>query len=256
MKKKLTAIVAAAVACLFGSLSVHADNHSTVYVPADIYACSYLDGKGEADLNDAIAVWNEFMDDNDIDTYAAWVLTKHYASSEQDFDFAWVGAHRNGTAMGENMTTWMAKGGDAAAAMFSVFECPNNSNFASQMLKPPPGGNVPTDGVMTFSDCNINEGADFAKLGEADAAWAAVLGDAGSQIAMYRWWPVFGGGNEEFDFKHIGVYPSHIELGKDYDRMGNGGLVFKEAELYAGMLDCDVSRVYNARQVRSAKIRD
>ena len=53
---------------------VSADGMGKV-VPVEIYACKYNEGKTEADLNAVIERWNAWADEDDMDDYAAWLLT-------------------------------------------------------------------------------------------------------------------------------------------------------------------------------------
>ena len=254
MRKTLT-LIAAMMSAMFWTGSAFAQE-GTVYIPVDIIPCSYNEGMGPADLDAVIGKWNAYMDDSDSDTYAAYTMTKHYTGADQDFDFAWLGVHKSGTTMGAGQDRWMETGGALMAEFAAVADCPAASNFASRMFKAPPGGNIPQDGVILFSDCKVKDGVDFEELLTATAEWAKILGDAGSQAAMYHWYPAFGGGDEDFDFKSISSYPSYEEFGKDYDRMGNGGLFWQKQDMIDSMVDCDVERVYHAQSRRSAQIRD
>lgn len=255
MKKILIVISSVAVVAAFGT-GTAAAQESVVYVPVDIFGCKYKEGKGSADLDVVVGKWNAYMDANDADDYAAWTMTKHYANPDQDFDVVWIGAHRNGTTMGEGADDWIANGGAVSAEFDAVLDCGLTGNYASRMFKAPPGGNVPESGVLIFTSCSLKEGSSYDDVIAGTAAWAKVLGDAGSKAAMYHWYPVYGTGENDIDWKVITSYPSHAELGRDYDRMGNGGLIAKRRELLGDKVDCDVARVYNAELRRKGKIRD
>lgn len=255
MQKKLMVILSAALVAALGAGNAVAQE-KVVYVPVDLYACNYNEGKGAADLDSATEKWNAYMDENDADAYAAWTLTKYYTSPDQDFDVLWLGAHRNGTTMGEGADNFIAKGGEVAAGFDEVVDCGMAGNYASRMFKAPPDGNVPESGVIVFTNCSLNDGSSYDDVIAGATAWAKVLGDAGSQAAIYHWYPIYGTGENDIDWKVITSYPSHTELGKDYDRMGNGGLHLKHRELLGGLATCDVARVYDAKSRRTGKIRD
>ena len=72
---------------------------------------------------------------------------------------------------------------------------------------------------------------------------------------MWVWFPVYGGGGEEFDFKFIAAYESLADQGADFDEYGRTG-VMKARELFQGKVDCDSSRVYVTRNVRRAESDD
>ena len=69
-------------------------------VPVELFVCSFVEGKGPEDLNAVVAQWNEFMDDRKVNDYAAWLLTPYYYGTDQDFDVIWMGASKDGNAMG------------------------------------------------------------------------------------------------------------------------------------------------------------
>ena len=255
MKKKLMVMVTAVLVATLGTVNATAQDGVT-FVPVDIFGCTYNEGKGPADLDAAAATWTKYMDDNDTDTYAAWTMTKHYAGPDQNFDVAWLGAHKNGTTMGEGADDWQANGGETAAAFGEVVTCDMTGNYASRMYKAPPDGNIPGDGVLIFSNCSLEDGARYADVITATNTWVNILAEAGSPAATYHWFPVFGTGEDDIGWKLVTAYPNYTELGKNYDRMGNGGLYLKEQELFGELVDCDVPRVYDVKNRRSAKIRD
>jgi hypothetical protein len=255
MKKTLIAMAATTIVAVTGAGSAGAQD-LVVYVPVDLMTCNYNDNKGPADLAKVVARWNDYMDKQNSDSYAAWVMNKVYTSPDQDFDFGWLAAHRSGETMGTGNDSWMENGGELRAEFAKVATCDGSTNFASRRFKAPPEGNVPEDGVLSFSDCNVVEGADWNEVVAATEEWARILGEAGSQAAMYHFYPVFGGGDVAMVYKEVWSYPNFTEFGKDYDRMGNGGLYWQGQELLEGLVECDVSRVYHATNQRMGKIRD
>jgi hypothetical protein len=223
-------------------------------VPVEIYACRYNDGQGPSDLDAAVAGFTAYMDKNETDTYAAWTLTKIYSGPDQDFDFIWLGAWTDGNAMGAGTDALYSTGMDMLANFTRVADCYAHTNSASINYKLPEGG-TPANAVLTFSNCTINEGQEYAEIAEATSAWADVLTEAGSQVAIYHWFPIRGGGGDSPDFTILQAYPNHTEMGADFERMTNGQLFRQSNELFAGLMDCDVSRVYNARSRRAAQLR-
>jgi len=255
MKKKLLVMVTAALVATSGTVNVTAQD-GMIFIPVDIFSCNYKEGKDSADLDAVVEKWNAYMDGHDADDYAAWTMTKHYAGPDQDFDVAWIGAHRNGTTMGEGADLWRAEGGEVSAEFGSVMTCGMSGNYASRMFKAPPDGNVPEDGVLVFSNCSLKDGARYEDVVTATNTWVDILSEAGSTAAMYHWYPVYGTGENDIGWKSITAYSSHTELGKNYDRMGNGGLYLKRRELFGNLTECDIARVYDIKSRRAAKIRD
>ena len=225
-------------------------------IPVEHFLCKYNEGQGPADLEKAIASWSKFADDNGIDNYSAWTLTPYYYSANQEFDVIWMGAWKDGNAMGAGTDTWLAKGTANAAQFAKVVTCDTHVNSASINHKLPPDGQTPDTGVLTYSSCNMKDGVTYSAVAAATRQWAQVLTDAGSKSAIYHQFPVFGGGGDDVaDFLWMEAYPSHAELGADYERMGNGLLYRTNGELLDHLVSCDVARVYNAKNRRFVKLR-
>ncbi len=255
MKKTLVSIVTAGLVMLAGGAASAQDGPPRI-IPVDILACTYNDGKGPADLDAAVDAWSAWVDESDNpDAYAAWTMTKHYAGDEQDFDFAWLGAWRDGEVMGESYDAWYSGAGEIMAGFAAVADCGAASNFGSIRHRAPKNG-TPSDGVLVFSDCTRAEGVSNATLGGLMKQWAAVLDDADIDAGIFHWYPIFGGGGDPgFHFKAVTVFPSHAELGKMYQGMTNGGMYQTRDAIFGDAVDCDVARVYNAENRRSANVR-
>ena len=183
MKKKLMLVMTAVLVAMLGTGNAVAQD-APVFIPVEIFTCNYNEGKGSADLDVVVDTWNAYMDDAKNDTYAAWTMTKHYASDDQDFDVAWIGASKNGTAMGEGNDHWLANGGEVGAAFGEVINCGMSGLYASRQFKAAPDDNIPGDGVLVFSNCSTEEGARYEDVVAATTTWAGILDEAGSQAAM------------------------------------------------------------------------
>jgi hypothetical protein len=228
------------VALLVSGTSFAQASEGPVFVPVELYACQYNEGKGPADLDAAAA---------------AWTLEKHYYGRDQEFDVLWLGAWKNANEMGADTDSYLATGSVVEAGFMSVLTCAAHTNLVSANPVPPPGGETPESGVLTFSDCTLKEGARSSDVAASMTKWGQALKDAGIESGIYHWYPVFGGGDADFDFKWIETYTDHKALGKMYEIMGNGRLYLKQGELFGSLLDCDVARVYNVKNRRKAQLR-
>lgn len=260
MSRLITTILSAGILMLVSVSSVWAqdDDRLAKFVPTELWACHYNEGKGSDDLDDVVDKWNAYMDENEADAYLAWTLTSQYFTDEQDFDVLWLGAWKDGNAMGEGRDEYHANGGAIMAEFGEVLDCGAHLGFVSRAFKLPPDSDAGPQGtgVITFTDCSIEEGATYDTIAAGLSAWAKTLGDSGSEGAIYQWWPVYGGGGDAtFDFKLLGVHANHASLGADLERLGNGELWRKRMELVGDQFDCDVSRVYDARLRRAAEVR-
>jgi hypothetical protein len=251
MKKFLAALAAGSLlAAAFFSVAVAQDDDAAASaVPVEIYACSYADGRGPADLDAVTASWTTWADDAGIDNYSAWILTKFYAGPEQDFDYLWLGVSPTAKDLGAIQDKWLATGAEVGAEFDRVSPCDGHSNFASVNFKQPPQNDDPSDNiVLTFSDCKIAEGKTFDDVAPAITAWTKFRTDQGSESGHWILFPAYGGGGEEFDFKWVSGHATHEAQGVDWDSY-DGDL---DSQLFDGVIDCDSARVYNAKNVRRA----
>ena len=256
MRNALTSSFIAGLLLLAGSGAVLAEEHESFkVVPVELFACTYNDGKGAADLDKAVDNWNKWADKQGWDSYAAWTLTPYYYGPDQDFDVLWLGAGKDGVALGKAQDAYLSEDAGLRAGFGEVVSCNAHVNYASLQYKAPPNGATPGDSVLTFSDCSYKDGASFESLNSAMDKWSTHLADDGSTAAIWHWYPVYGGGNEEFDFKWLEGFSNFTELGSDFERMGNGGNYKVSGELFGHLLDCDSSRAYLAKNRRAAQLR-
>ena len=225
-------------------------------VPVEMYACKFIDGKGNADLAKVVEQWNEYSDDNDIDDYSAWLLTPFFFTPEQDFDILWLGAYRDGNAMGTGLHNWITKGQEMGAAFNEVVDCGAHVAYSSSMYKAPAKGNVPESGIITMMNCKLNEGQRYSDIKSAELKWADHLTKSGSKAAYYHWRAMFGGGDADFDYKVVSAYPDFKEVGSDVEKFANGGGRDVSTAIFGNIDDCDDARVYVTQNIRTGKIRD
>ena len=114
MKRLLTALASCTLLLLAG-IGI-ADEHegeaeeANVATPLEMFACTYNEGKGPADLDAATKKWNAWADKKGVDDYSAWTLVPYYSGPEQDFDVLWLGGSENAKTMGRVQDTWLATG--------------------------------------------------------------------------------------------------------------------------------------------------
>lgn len=257
---KTTAVKActAALACLLAgtaALGQVSEEGMGKVLPVHLYACSYLEGKGPGDLEKVIAGWTKYADDNGLEDYAAWTLTPYHFGPEQDFDVIWLGAYSDGHAMGKGVDNWLATGQQQRAAFDRVVDCDAHLALASAVYKMPEGG-TPDSGLLTMMDCKLNEGQEYEAIKAAELTWAAHLEDAGSKAGYWHWFPMYGGGDADYDYKVVFAYPDFASLGADFERFANGGGREMSDETFGDIDECDDARVYVITNRRMAKLRE
>lgn len=256
MTKTLVSSLLTCLLLLAGSSTALAEDEASFkVVPVELFTCTYNDGKGPADLDKAVDNWNAWADKNGWDSYAAWTLTPYYFGPDQDFDVIWLGAGKDAVALGQAQDAYLGEDAGLHAGFSEVVSCDAHVNYASLQFKAPPEGATPGDSVLTFSDCNFKEGAKFEALSAAMEKWSMHLAEGGSSAAIWHWYPAYGGGGEEFDFKWLEAFSNFTELGGDFERYGNGGGYKVAGELFGELIDCDSTRAYVAKNRRSAQLR-
>ena len=251
MQKFLSVLVTASLALVAIPGTSLAQDGDAPAVPVELFACNYNEGMGPDDIDVATAAWNKWADDEGINDQTAWTLTKFYSSPEQAFDFIWLGVSTSATAMGRADDRYRATGGDADAIWEKAVTCDSHTRFASVQFKAPAQQDEPPSNiVLSFSDCTIAEGKNFGDdVAPAISRWAEVRTEQGSGAGHWVLFPVYGGGGEEFDFKYVTAYQNHEAMGADWDSYD----VKLAGELFDGVVDCDSSRIYDAKNRRRAE---
>jgi hypothetical protein len=254
---KILLSIVASVAVMMSSGIAVADSHegdaeeANVASPMEMYSCTYNEGKGPADLDAATMKFNAWADKQGIDDYSAWTLVPFYSSPEQEFDVLWFGASDKAKALGRVQDLWLATGSKESEAFAAVMNCDTHAAFAVLMMKQPPESEDESDFVVTFSDCNIAEGMTFDDLYMPIKEWGEYKAENGSTAGHWVFFPSYGGGNEDYDFKWVSTADSFESLGANWDQFSESGWQ-KANELFRGKLSCDSSRVYVASTRRSA----
>jgi hypothetical protein len=255
MKMTLISSLVTVLVLLAGPATVYAQDNDIHVIPVELFTCNYNDGKGPGDLDAVIDKWNAWADKKKIDDYAAWTLTPYYFGPDQEFDLIWLGAGKDAVALGKAQDAYLAEDAGLQAAFNEVLSCDAHSNFASINFKAPPKGATPGNSVLTFSDCKYKEGVSFAALSAAMGEWSKHLSDAGSTAAIWQWYPVYGGGGEEYSFKWLEAHDNFASLGADYESYGNGGGYMTSNRLFGHLISCDSTRAYLAQNRRYVQLR-
>lgn len=224
-------------------------------IPVELFACTYNDRQDSDDLESVNARWNRWMDERNDTTYAAWILTPYYFGPEQEFDLLWMGAYTDGNALGAGTDQWMAEGGDINEAFEEVLTCDAHIGLASAMYKSPPNNETPGTAIITMMDCKLNEGHRYEDIQAAELKWAEHMTSSGSVAGTFHWFPVYGGGGADYDYKVVNAYANFTDLGADWERFSNAGGREASTEIFDDIDDCDDARVYVATSIRGAQLR-
>jgi len=220
----------------------------------EIYTCSYADGKDSADLDKVVAKWNKWADGEGMTDYSAWTMTPFYSSPEQDFDVIWLGVTATGKGMGAVQDMWISNSGTLGEEFDAVSPCDSHSLFAAVQFKAPPKREDSSSVILDFSNCSVGDDYHFSTdVAPALKAWGEFRADHGSTAGIWAFFPVNGGGGEEYDFKYVVSHGNYTEQGADFDNYDPA----KAREIFPyGLLDCDSSRSYVTTNVRMAESDD
>ena len=259
LKKTLIMLATSGLICTLGAGNSFADSHGEGELkpasPIELYACSYKDGKGPADLDKAVAAWNAWADKHQLNAYSAWTLVPYYSGPEQEFDVIWLGGSSKAAELGRAQDLWLATGGNEMQGFNDVWSCDTHANFATLQFKKPLERENPNSVVLSFTDCSMADGVVFDDLVPSLMEWSKYREGHGSTSGMWVLFPAYGGGGEAFDFKFVASWQNLQEQGADYDQYNESGWQ-KGNELFAGKVDCDSSRVYLATNRRMAESSD
>jgi hypothetical protein len=251
MKKLLTGLAVLIATPVFWSSQVLAQE--TQLNAIEMFMCEYVKGKGAKDLDKVVDKWNKWQDKHGKVPYSAWTLTPAMTTPDIKFDIAWLGAWSSAD-FGEGAHLWNTQGGGMQADFDAVLECKSHTLALSQNVKEAPSGWPFKSSLVTFGDCTVAEGKTPNDVATAQAAWSQYLSSKGSKAGYWNFYPAFGDGDVAFDYKLVGGFEDYRSLGKDLHNFGQGGGWMKEAEIFGGVVSCDVERVYNTRLRRDGGV--
>ena len=254
MKKTITTAISGLMFLSMGlgtAIAQEEESDEPSAVPVETWTCDYRDGSGPADLDAVIAEWNDWMDDNGQTNYFAATLTPYYFG-EHLFDVGWLGAWPDGHAMGASNDHWMTEGAEMQAKFFEILDCNSHTSFVSLNVRKPPQNDDESDNsfVLDFSNCSIEDGKTFDDVMTAQGSWNAYAEEIGLVGGAWIWFPIAGETNNDYDFKYIISTPDHTTTGANWQLFSDGHWR-KSEELFGDLLDCDISRVYDATAIRT-----
>lgn len=215
------------------------------FVPVEMTGCTYKGGNDRGDADSAYNRMIRWMNDNDALPYAAWHLEKLFTGPDRDFDYLYIGAWPDGGVMGRDIAQYRATAGAAIEAAEAVADCPANLLFASLEVKAPPEGDTSRDGVViTMSDCTVSEHRTVVDAITAMREYGEYRSETGSPGGMWLWFPAYGDGGVEGNFKLVSSHSDLAAFGDHYKWIVDNAAYRKQRELMEGLVDCDTARAY------------
>jgi hypothetical protein len=208
--------------------------------PVEMWACNFNNGKDQGDMDE---VYEDLVEDMGETAYAAFQLNPYFVSGDQDFDFIYLGAWADGSTMGSSLT----EGEDTSDAWNEAVTCPASLVFASTWLNQPQNDGGTGEFVMTVSDCNNGHAISNGQAAGALRRYNEYEKANGLDVGTLLWYPAFGHGGAEFDFKLVHVYPGAQQLGDSFQWFVDSQAYTVRGNIVDGIVDCDEARVYMGR---------
>lgn len=242
MKRLLLAATTAACTLFMGTGLSFAQDGAPQFAPVELWACSYRDGKDHGDFADVLEDLVEFT--GDIPS-ASRMLTPYLRGPQQAMDFIYIATWPDGSTMGRDVGNYMENGSDADEAWEETVEC-NASLLYARLLINQPSAEPDNDNnfILTVSDCKVAHGRSTGQAIGAIQRYNEYRVAGGSDITTLLWFPVYGGGGAEFDFKLVHAYDNYQHLGDSFQWVIDNQAYTVNQDMTDGLVSCDEARVY------------
>jgi hypothetical protein len=249
MKVITSAVLTAAFAVIAWIQPVAAQNANGPS-PVEAFFCNFQEGKTMKDLQQVAGRFSKWADKNDPD-YSAWILTPRFAQFAVNPQVIWLGSNPNGNSMGKALDKWIASGNETQEEFNSVMRCGGHGLASSMEINAPDG--PPGDGVVMFTQCNIDEGSDWKKAADAHKKYSAAMRSLGAKNSNWMFFPMLGGAEDrDFDYWGVSTFNSWSDYFAAYELYVTGGGWKKGMEIMKGIASCEVGTptVWDVKLVR------
>jgi hypothetical protein len=147
--------------------------------------------------------------------------------------------------MGAGMDAWMGNS-ELLGEYQATIDC-SHALFASVEINAPNG--PPTDGVVWFASCKVQENASDELAFAAHKRSSAAMRKMGINAQSWLFYPSLGLGEVPFDYYSVVTFKSMAELGQGWEKYYNKG-GWKNAAAMDAISECDSPRVYSVKGIR------
>ena len=249
MKKLHIAVISLLAAPVVWVQSAQAADAPVKAVPLELYACSWQEGKGMADLEKVNTQFNKWAKKNDAG-YSAWTITPQFRSSDQPFGVGWIGAWKDGASMGAGLQAFRDSGRDVGMAFGEVVDCSDSHGLFSSVPLSMPSGEPSKTPLVQFSSCSMKDGKTAQDAHNAHKAFSDYMIKNNSMAASWILWPTLGAGDIDFEYYAVSAYASYAQLGKAFETYANDGGWQKAQDVMFSVVECDEPRLYDGKMVR------
>jgi hypothetical protein len=242
MKRLLLAAATAACTFFMGTGLSSAQDGPPQFAPVELWACDYRDGKDQGDLQ---AVLEDLVRLSDDTPTATRMLSPYLRGPQQAMDFIYIATWPDGSTMGRDVANYLENGSDADAAWEDTVDCSASLLYARLMINQPSAEPDDDDNfILTVSDCKVAHGRSTGQAIGAIQRYNEYRVTNGSDITTLLWFPVYGGGGAEFDFKQVHVYNDYQHLGDSFQWVVDNQAYQVDQDMTDGLVSCDEARVY------------
>ena len=221
--------------------------------PVEAFYCNLKEGKTSKDVMKVAEQFSKWADTND-PSASAWILTPQFGLGAQLPHMVWLGSNPSGSDFGKGLDAWRASGGDIAAGFDSVVDCSMGHVLASSIPISVPDG-PPGDGVVMFTQCDIDDDSDWTKAVAAHKTFAGEMRKMGSKGSNWLFFPMLGGGEVEYDYLSVSTFKGWADFGAAYDIYVTGGGWQKAMQTYKDVVECSerIPTVWDVKLVRQGE---
>ena len=160
------------------------------------FGCSFKDGQGFEQLQAAVGVWNEKLDemigDEPSQFFAA--VFRPLRGGEPGVDFYMIGASPNLNVMAGGIYNYLtSEAGQAGqAALDGVAQCSSSILLSERMMSeaPPPTEDDRTAAIEGYA-CTLNPGTSERDVSRAEEAWLDAARAIDAKVDVIKWTPLF-----------------------------------------------------------------
>jgi len=216
--------------------------------PVELYACTFKEGKGFGDLENANKGLKKWASKHSRG-YNAWMITPQFRTGEDAFDVGFIGAYASAEQFGSQMQKWVHESGDVSQAYTDALDC-SHGLMASYTVLAPEG--EPAGGVVWFARCSLDEDSSMADAMASHTTVSNMMVEMEAPGASWMFAPSLGGGDAEFDYYHVAAWPSYAALGKAFEAYMNGGGIARANTAMDDVAHCSSPNLYDAVNIVAA----
>jgi hypothetical protein len=249
MKQSLRLALVAACTFLIGSPATLAQDDAPTFRPLEMWTCKFKDRKDQDDMDE---LYEAEIALGEAPGHAAWQLDPYLVGNRVElFDFIWLGSWTSGTAMGEGIANFRDTAGDISEGWAETVDCMGYMYASTTIQEVEDQGDGSGNFMLSVSDCKVHHGATAGQALGALRRWNDYRKANGSIVPTFAWFPAYGQGGAEFDFKLAQAFAGPRGLGSAFSWYVDNEAYSVLNAITQGIVDCDEARLYDGRTIRN-----